>query len=369
MLKAIGRSVLKGVGKGVLLSDSKSWSSYWTPQSLGVKVLFWGKVSEISAGQMPNKVIGATDFLTVTGSGLSAVYETPDTAAYKNADTDYAWWKTNGVRSITDGNRLIGYDLQRTPAKYLDVAPNTLEEIVILKAGETLTESELNNLFAYMHLPIMWNDSWNDYGYEKSNRPLTEQILWPVEVETMCYDTFTDTDTTSLDAHTMDVGSGWTIVNGVWTISSNKAVEATQSGTFYKVVTESNRTNFDASLELTLPVITSKFSHGLLFRYQDTSHHLWVTIGWETGATAFINIKTDATIHETVAVPHHYSTTKTLRVVASGDVIKVYYDGTLYITRNISTYNDKTKIGIWTYRAPAYPDAPRDNFIVKSPYV
>lgn len=42
MLKAIGRSVLKGVGKGVLLSDSKSWSSYWltrTPSGLTATVI------------------------------------------------------------------------------------------------------------------------------------------------------------------------------------------------------------------------------------------------------------------------------------------------------------------------------------------
>ena len=187
MLKAIGRSVLKGVGKGVLLSDSKSWSSYWTPQSLGAKILFWGKVSEISGGQMPNKVTGATDFLTVAGSPYT--FQTPNTAPYIAADTDYIWFKTNAVQRTTTTAELIGYDLQRTPVKYGDIAPNTLTEIIILKASEVLTASEINSLHAYMHLSMFWSGVENDYGSLKSNR--AGQQLWTpesvYEAETVSY--------------------------------------------------------------------------------------------------------------------------------------------------------------------------------------
>ena len=49
-----------------------SWSSYWTQQS---EVLFFGLYSEISGGQMPNRVPGATDFLTVAGVAGSETYQ------------------------------------------------------------------------------------------------------------------------------------------------------------------------------------------------------------------------------------------------------------------------------------------------------
>lgn len=52
---------------------------------------------------------------------------------------------------------------------------------MILKAGETITGTKRNKMFGDFWLPIMWDNSWNDYGREKSNRPDTEQILWTRE--------------------------------------------------------------------------------------------------------------------------------------------------------------------------------------------
>jgi hypothetical protein len=166
-----------GIRIGRTSIGSKQESSYWTPLNIVSKILFWGKVSEISAGQMPNKVTGATDFLTVAGSPYT--FQTPNTAAYKSADTDYIWFKTDATQRTTTTAELIGYDLQRTPVKYGDVSPNTLTEIVILKAGESLTTSEVNSLHAYMHLSMFWSGVENDYGYLKDNR--VGQQLWTPE--------------------------------------------------------------------------------------------------------------------------------------------------------------------------------------------
>lgn len=167
-----------GIGNTVLKNNNIT--AAWTPVVIEDKLLFWGAVSEISGGQMPNKITGATDYLTVAGVAGSFTFQCPNTAAYIAADTDYIWFKTDASQRTTTTAELIGYDLQRTPVKYLDASPNTLQEIIILKVGEVLTTDELNQLFAYMHLPIMWNDSWNDYGYEKENRAL-EQVLWKPE--------------------------------------------------------------------------------------------------------------------------------------------------------------------------------------------
>lgn len=161
-------------------SNKKGLRAYWTPLKILSKVLFWGKVSEISGGQMPNKVTGATDFLTVAGSPYT--FQCPNTAPYIAADTDYIWFKTDASQRITTTAELIGYDLQRTPVKYLDDAPNTIEDIVILKAGESLTAGERDDLFKYMHLSILWDNSFNDNGRLKSNRAL-EQLLWKPEYD------------------------------------------------------------------------------------------------------------------------------------------------------------------------------------------
>jgi hypothetical protein len=160
------------------IGQSSGSGSSWTPVLIESKLLFWGKVSEISGGQMPNKVFGSSDYLTATGSPLA--FQCPNAAPYIAADTDYIWFKTDASqRAATTTAELIGYDLQRTPVKYGDVSPNTLDEIIILKAGETLTTSELNHLFAYMHLSMFWDGTQNDNGYLKDNR--TGQQLWTPE--------------------------------------------------------------------------------------------------------------------------------------------------------------------------------------------
>lgn len=163
----IGKTSIGG-GSGVAV---------WNPQRISSKVLFWGKVSEISEGQMPNKITGATDFLTVAGSPYT--FQTPNTAPYIAADTDYIWFKTDASQRTTTTSELIGYDLPRTPVKYDDNSPNTLREIVILKAGEVLTADELNQLFKYMWLPIEWNNDTNAFGHIKDNR--VGQNLWTPE--------------------------------------------------------------------------------------------------------------------------------------------------------------------------------------------
>lgn len=366
IVRPIVRPLVRPVVNSV--TDRISSSSSWTPLSIVSKVLFWGKVSEISGGQMPNKVTGATDFLTVAGSPYT--FQTPNTAAYIAADTDYIWFRTDAFQRTVTTAELIGYDLQRTPVKYLDDAPNTIEEIVILKAGEVLTASERDEMFKYMHLPILWDNSLNIYGYVKSNRGAS-QVLWPVEVETVLHDTFTGADGTNLNAHQFDIGpAGWTVVSGAWTISTNRAVEATQAGAVYSIIAESGRANIDMSMDVLTLATTAKYQSDLLFRYQDSTHYWRLTLTRAvTAESIYLKLYLYSTEKASVVVTAELNTTYTMRVVANGNNIKGYFNGELLIDLDDATYNDKTKVGIGAYRAPAYPDTPRDNFIVKSAYV
>jgi hypothetical protein len=163
---------------GLKLGSSRGAS---VPAAIKAKFLFWGKVSDISGGQMPNKVTGATDHLDVTGS--PATYVCPNTAPYIAADHDHdsIWFKTDETPRTTTTAELIGYDFARTLVKYDNATPYTIREIIILKDGETLTTTEMNFMRDYMDLSIWWSNVLSIYGYLKGNRG-TVQSVWTAEV-------------------------------------------------------------------------------------------------------------------------------------------------------------------------------------------
>jgi hypothetical protein len=156
-----------GLGLAIPMGNkSIEWSAYWKSQP---EILFFGLYSEIADGKMPNKVTGATDYLTVSGSAGAETYQCPNTAAYIAADTDYIWFRStdSSQRTVTTAE-LIGYDLQRTPVKYTDDAPHTIEAIIILNSAVTGTKR--NNLFRDFWLPILWDNNLNGNGHVKANR-------------------------------------------------------------------------------------------------------------------------------------------------------------------------------------------------------
>jgi hypothetical protein len=214
-----------GIGK----NSGISLSQYWAQQS---EVLFFGLYSEISEGQMPNKVTGSTDFLTVAGVAGSETYQCPNTAAYIAADTDYIWFKTDTTPRTVTTAELIGYDLQRTPVKYEDESPNEIVAIIILNAAVTGTKRD--RLFRDMWLPILWDNVWNDFGKLKSNRPDTAQILWTPE--TLYPDILDDGntvafyDSTALDTITKDESN----LVSLWKDKLNSGHDLSPINTLYK---------------------------------------------------------------------------------------------------------------------------------------
>jgi uncharacterized protein (TIGR02145 family) len=75
---------------------------------------------------------------------------------------------------------MIGYDFNRTLIKYDDATPYQIRTIGILKAGETYSITEKNQLFTYFKLPIFWDDTLNLYGYVKGNRGVSK-LTWYAE--------------------------------------------------------------------------------------------------------------------------------------------------------------------------------------------
>jgi uncharacterized protein (TIGR02145 family) len=171
------------IGNRIGKNSTSSWQSYWTQQS---EVLFFAYdstdiLNKVVGGQLPNQKIGSLDYLTVTGSGLNARYRTPNTPTYKNADTDYCFWKPDASESICDGNRLIAYDFTRIIVKYLDVAPYTITVIMILSSTITPGSTKEDKMYNDFDLSIWWNGTLNSYGVPKGNRT-TARNVWPPEV-------------------------------------------------------------------------------------------------------------------------------------------------------------------------------------------
>jgi hypothetical protein len=169
-----------GIGNLKIGQSSFSWSRYWAQSGL---FLFFGETSKITGGILYNQVKGATDYLTVTGTVGSYHYTCPNTPTYVAADTDFAWFKSDGSVSDMTDSRLNSYDVQRTPVKFDDNSPNTNRWIGILKLTTNITPI-LDKLFKSFDLPIEWHDDTNAYGHIKSNR--TGQNLWvPESVSTL----------------------------------------------------------------------------------------------------------------------------------------------------------------------------------------
>jgi hypothetical protein len=154
----------------------------FTPQYLADKLLYWGAVADIAGGEMPNKLTGATDALTVGGSEGSYTFQTPDTAPYIAADTDYIWFKTDETLRTATEAELVGYDFPRTLVKYDNTTPYAIREIIILLAGETLTTVEENLLRDYMELSIWWSGVLSDHGNLKGNRGPSKSAWTPESV-------------------------------------------------------------------------------------------------------------------------------------------------------------------------------------------
>jgi len=170
------KSRIEGTRIGIEIQSGFNWAAYWASQP---EVLFFGLYSDISGGQMPNRVPGATDYLTVAGAAGSETYQCPNTAPYLSADTDQIWHYTNDSIRVVLSSELISYDFSRTIIKYDNTAPYTLRWIMILSSDfETARENKMRDSF---DLSIWWSGVLSFHGNVKGNKPLFQQYVWTPE--------------------------------------------------------------------------------------------------------------------------------------------------------------------------------------------
>ena len=159
-----------GVGTSLLANTGLSWQRYWIHQPECYEL--W-KIT--GAGNLIG--LNRGDILTITGTGLNAIYAMPDTAPYITRDTDYVFHKSDGsVSTACDGNRLIGYDFPKIIVKYLDIAPYTIDYVAILDTGQSVN----NKMRDDFHLSIWWDNILSAHGVLKQNRGIGQSV-WTAE--------------------------------------------------------------------------------------------------------------------------------------------------------------------------------------------
>src|SRR5438105_5049422 len=86
-------------------------------------------------------------------------------------------------------------------------------------------------------------------------------------------DVFTDTNGTALTAHTMDVGPGWSVSGGTWSITGNKAY---QTATTDYVLAHADAGIADGTLTVALNPNNAAFQFGAVVRLTDANNCWYV---------------------------------------------------------------------------------------------
>lgn len=147
------------------------------------------------------------------------------------------------------------------------------------------------------------------------------------------YDAFTDLDGTSLSVHTMNTGPGWTIIAGGWTIQADRAQDTAVVGGQNVVVSDCG--HGDSTISAICDP-TTNYDFGLVFNVADSANYWLVTPEFSTNLLRlFSQIGGSFSLVDSAALTLVSGTPITLKVVAAGDTVHVYVDGTMMIAYTI----------------------------------
>lgn len=171
---------------------------------------------------------------------------------------------------------------------------------------------------------------------------------------TLLQDAFTDSDGTSLDAHTpnIQVGSNvWSEVAGSWQITSNKAILAANSSGAIATYDVGVADQIDISAKFYFNyngTLTNRFA-GLFFRYQDTSNFWLVRMYSAVDQLQLVKTVGGSETPTVFGLTLDPATEYLLKVNLNGNDIKVYVDNDLKISVTDSAHANQTKVGMRLY--------------------
>jgi len=180
--------------------------------------------------------------------------------------------------------------------------------------------------------------SFYDYDGNYDYTVVADKDLSSTKVP-VALDTFTDSDSTSLDAHTMDVGSGWTEEVG-FTILSNYADSDTASdGAAH---TETNIS--DLFLEAT--IMTSSGNGAIIIRLTDNDN-FWIIDLYRVSNESVIYEKNEGVYTARASASQSIASGKRVAIIANGSTISAVYDNGNKVSYSSATFNQTaTKHGL-----------------------
>lgn len=169
---------------------------------------------------------------------------------------------------------------------------------------------------------------------------------------TLLSDTFTGTDGTSLDAHTMGTGSGWTEGLGDWDIQSNRAnsTGADPGAPGWVATANAGQDSYDLTAVANLTGLSA--DAGVIFRYLDVSN-FWVFVAEPPDVVLYERVG-GSFVQRERSTPGGIATgvDATLRVVANGSQFACHANGALQFTHNAAAPGTgRTRCGLFSTAA------------------
>lgn len=161
-------------------------------------------------------------------------------------------------------------------------------------------------------------------------------------------DAFVDTNGTSLANHVMNIGSGWTVNTGLFTVEANAA--STPSGPGLATMNPGGNGNLIVTAVLNSTIDTG--GEGVVLRYTDSNNCWiqWLDYNQSTLDLYEVNLAV-ATVRATIPFDPAGDTFYRVMVQAEGPVIEIYLDEGNFISYQQATLNQTTtRCGIRGFR-------------------
>lgn len=179
----------------------------------------------------------------------------------------------------------------------------------------------------------------------------------------LLYDTFTDVNGTTLTAHTMDVGPGWSVtVGSSWAIEGNALQKQTNLSTLESCWADAGHTDCTASALAS--DASGSCELGVIGRVQDQAN-FWLAYVINTTSFGLYEVSAGTYTQRTSGTFAALGTSYSVQLSASGTALSATVGGTT-IAYTSASFQTATKWGLLMFNGPATGQT-LDNFQVTSP--
>lgn len=178
-------------------------------------------------------------------------------------------------------------------------------------------------------------------------------------------DTFTDTNSTALTAHTMETGAGWDYVSGgAWDIQSNGAESVGMLGNGGFITTTTLYSDCTITADVTLAAAGGP-GGGICWRLQDYNNHWWFQIGYNNRQELIERYVGTGYVRDFNTQSTGVGSSHAAKIVLSGNDMSAYIGGTLLCSYTSTRFNTLKKHGLGSYQTTPPDKNKYDNFCIE----